>query len=31
VKTHFENIYEKMGVPDRTAAATEALRLGLIE
>jgi DNA-binding CsgD family transcriptional regulator len=30
VKSHFENIYEKLGVPDRTAAVARALRLGLI-
>ncbi|HEX6117285.1 MAG TPA: LuxR C-terminal-related transcriptional regulator [Solirubrobacterales bacterium] len=31
VKTHFENIYEKLGSPDRAAAVATALRLGLIE
>jgi PAS domain S-box-containing protein len=31
VKTHFEHIYEKLRVRDRTAAVAEALRLGLIE
>jgi PAS domain S-box-containing protein len=31
VKTHFENIYEKLGVGDRASAVAKALRLGLIE
>jgi len=31
VKTHFENIYEKLGAPDRAAAVATALRLGLID
>jgi PAS domain S-box-containing protein len=31
VKTHFENIYEKLGVGDRAAAVAYALRLGLIQ
>src|SRR3954469_21854739 len=31
VKTHFENIYEKLGVGDRAGAVAHALRLGLIE
>ncbi|HEX8075504.1 MAG TPA: PAS domain S-box protein [Thermoleophilaceae bacterium] len=31
VKTHFENIYEKLGVRDRASAVAEALRLGLID
>jgi PAS domain S-box-containing protein len=31
VKTHFENIYAKLGVRDRATAVAEALRLGLIE
>jgi PAS domain S-box-containing protein len=31
VKTHFENIYAKLGVSDRAAAVAYALRLGLIE
>jgi PAS domain S-box-containing protein len=31
VKSHFENIYEKLGVRDRTAAVAHALRIGLIE
>lgn len=31
VKTHFENIFEKLGVSDRTAAVAEAIRSGLIE
>ena len=30
VKTHFEHIYEKLGVRDRTAAVAAALRGGLI-
>jgi PAS domain S-box-containing protein len=30
VKTHFEHIYEKLGVGDRTAAVAHALRTGLI-
>jgi PAS domain S-box-containing protein len=30
VKSHFENIYEKLGVGDRAAAVAEALRTGLI-
>jgi DNA-binding CsgD family transcriptional regulator len=30
IKTHFENIYEKLGVGDRAAAVAHALRLGLI-
>jgi PAS domain S-box-containing protein len=30
VKTHFENIYEKLGVCDRAAAVAYALRTGLI-
>ena len=30
VKTHFENIYEKLGVSDRAAAVAFALRSGLI-
>jgi PAS domain S-box-containing protein len=31
VKTHFENVFEKLGVSDRTAAVAEAIRSGLIE
>jgi PAS domain S-box-containing protein len=31
VKTHFENIYAKLGVSDRAAAVAYALRLGMIE
>jgi ATP/maltotriose-dependent transcriptional regulator MalT len=31
VKTHFENIYRKLGVPDRASAVANALRLGLID
>ncbi|MEA2288463.1 MAG: Bacterial regulatory protein luxR family, partial [Solirubrobacteraceae bacterium] len=30
VKTHFENIYEKLGVSDRAAAVAHAMRIGLI-
>jgi PAS domain S-box-containing protein len=30
VKTHFENIYEKLGVSDRAAAVAYAMRIGLI-
>jgi DNA-binding CsgD family transcriptional regulator len=30
VKTHFENIYEKLGVSDRASAVAQALRTGLI-
>jgi DNA-binding CsgD family transcriptional regulator len=30
VKTHFENIYEKLGVGDRAGAVAQALRVGLI-
>ena len=31
VKTHFNHIYEKLGVADRAGAVATALRLGLIE
>jgi PAS domain S-box-containing protein len=31
VKTHFEHIYRKLGVPDRASAIAEALRQGLID
>jgi ATP/maltotriose-dependent transcriptional regulator MalT len=31
VKTHFANIYEKLGVGDRTAAVASGLRFGLID
>ena len=31
VKTHFENIYEKLGAPHRAAAVATALRLGMID
>ncbi|MDX6670253.1 MAG: hypothetical protein QOI91_616 [Solirubrobacteraceae bacterium] len=31
VKTHFEHIYEKLGVSDRPAAVAHALRTGLIQ
>ncbi len=31
IKTHFENIYEKLGVSDRPAAVAYALRTGLID
>jgi PAS domain S-box-containing protein len=30
VKTHFEHIYRKLGVPDRASAVAEGLRQGLI-
>jgi two-component system nitrate/nitrite response regulator NarL len=30
VKTHFEHIYERLGVSDRPAAVAEALRHGMI-
>ena len=30
VKTHFRNLYEKLGVGDRAAAVAEGMRLGLI-
>ena len=30
IKTHFENIYEKLGVGDRAGAVAYALRIGLI-
>jgi len=30
VKTHFENIYEKLGVSDRAAAVAQAIRTGVI-
>ena len=31
VKNHLANIYEKLGVSDRTQAAVEAIRLGLVK
>jgi DNA-binding CsgD family transcriptional regulator len=31
VKTHFANIHEKLGVPNRTAAVARALKLALID
>ena len=31
VKSHFENVYSKLGVPDRAAAVAKAMRLGLID
>jgi ATP/maltotriose-dependent transcriptional regulator MalT len=31
VKTHFEHIYEKLGVGDRAAAVAQALRTGLFD
>ena len=31
VKSHFVNLYEKLGVHDRAAAVAQALRSGLIE
>jgi DNA-binding NarL/FixJ family response regulator len=30
VRSHFENIYERMGVRDRVSAVAEAVRLGLV-
>jgi DNA-binding CsgD family transcriptional regulator len=30
IKSHFEHIYEKLGVSDRAAAVAQALRIGLI-
>lgn len=31
VKTHLQNVYEKLGVSDRAAAVAAALRMGLLE
>ena len=31
VKTHFENVYRKLRVPDRPAAVAQALRAGVID
>jgi DNA-binding CsgD family transcriptional regulator len=31
VKTHFQNLYRKLGVPGRVGAVAKALRLGLVE
>ncbi|MDQ1723405.1 MAG: two-component system, NarL family, nitrate/nitrite response regulator NarL, partial [Frankiaceae bacterium] len=31
VKTHFENVYAKLEVPDRVAAVAKAVREGLVE
>ena len=31
VRTHFGNIYEKLGVGSRSAAVAKAMRLGLID
>ena len=31
VKTHFENIYDKLGVSDRAGAVAHAMRIGLIK
>jgi two-component system nitrate/nitrite response regulator NarL len=31
VKTHFENVYQKLGVSGRAAAVARALRTGLIQ
>jgi DNA-binding NarL/FixJ family response regulator len=31
VKTHFEHVYEKLGVSDRASAVAVALRGGLFE
>jgi two-component system nitrate/nitrite response regulator NarL len=30
IKTHFQHIYEKLGVGDRAGAVAQALRIGLI-
>lgn len=30
VKTHVKNVFEKLGVSDRTSAATAAIRRGLV-
>ena len=30
VKTHVKNIFDKIGVSDRTSAATQAIRRGLV-
>ncbi|NJM53688.1 MAG: response regulator transcription factor [Blastocatellia bacterium] len=30
VKTHIKNIFDKLGVSDRTAATTTAIRRGLV-
>jgi two-component system nitrate/nitrite response regulator NarL len=31
VRTHFDHLYEKLGVTDRAAAVAQGLRRGLIE
>jgi DNA-binding NarL/FixJ family response regulator len=31
VKTHFENLYAKWGVPDRASAVAKALREGFFQ
>jgi DNA-binding NarL/FixJ family response regulator len=31
VKTHFSNIYKRLGAGDRAGAVAEAMRLGLID
>ena len=31
IKTHFENIYEKLGVSDRAGAVAHAMRIGLVD
>ena len=31
VKSHLQNVYEKLGVSDRAAAVATAIRLGLLE
>jgi ATP/maltotriose-dependent transcriptional regulator MalT len=31
VRTHFKNIYEKLGVRNRAAAVAKAMRLGVID
>jgi ATP/maltotriose-dependent transcriptional regulator MalT len=31
VKTHFQHIYEKLGVTDRAAAVAEGMRRGIVD
>jgi ATP/maltotriose-dependent transcriptional regulator MalT len=31
IKTHFDNVYDKLGVRNRAGAVAKAMRLGLIE
>ena len=31
MKSHLQNVYEKLGVSDRAAAVATAIRLGLLE